>query len=91
MSLYMISYDQHRDKDYTPIWNQLRQWGAKRILESVWFAELNGTAAAVRDTLKTASRNEDSLIVVELKSGSGWAASGAQEEGVTWLRQHILK
>ena len=90
MALFMISYDQHRDKDYTPVWTQLRHWGAKRILESVWFANLNGTAISVRDALQRASRNEDSLVVVEIKAGSLWAAKGAQSEGVEWLKHSVL-
>ena len=37
---YVVSYDQHRDRDYTSVWNQLSQWGAKRVLESVWVPHL---------------------------------------------------
>jgi hypothetical protein len=89
MTMYLVSYDQHRDRDYTSIWNQLKAWGAKRILESVWFVNVSGSAADVCNQLRRASKNEDSLAVVELTSGSNWATSGAQADGVNWLRQHI--
>jgi len=90
MTFYIISYDQHRDKDYTPVWNALRKSGAKRILESVWLLEIGLTAAQVLDSLKQLTRNEDSLAIVELKTESDWAAYRTQPEGVTWLQAHIL-
>ena len=31
MASYLVSYDQHRDRDYTPIWTALRSNGAVRI------------------------------------------------------------
>jgi hypothetical protein len=89
MGLYIISYDQHRDKDYTPVWTALRGWGAKRILESVWFVENAATAAQIRDSLRTQTRDEDSLLVLQIQPGSFWGSFKAQEEGVAWLKTHI--
>ena len=90
MAYYVVSYDQHRDKDYTPVWTQLRNWGARRILESVWFVTSSLTAVQIRDTIRSVTRNEDSVAVIEIKQGSNWAAIAAQEEGVQWLRQNIM-
>jgi hypothetical protein len=91
MTLYIISYDQHRDRDYTPIWTKLRQWNAVRLLESLWLANLNGEIGAIRDELRNVTRNEDSLAVIELKAGSSWATYSAQKAGVDWLQQHLRR
>jgi len=86
---YVISYDQHRDRDYTPVWNQLNSWGAKRVLESVWLLTSALTADQIRDQLMAITRKEDSLLVIELKQASNWGTYQAQAAGVQWLRQNI--
>ncbi len=86
---YVVSYDQHRDRDYTPIWNQLSQWGAKRVLESVWFLTSSMTASEIRDQLMAVTRKEDSLVVLELTPSTKWGTYRAQDEGVQWLRTNI--
>lgn len=88
---YVISYDQHRDRDYTPILTTLRQWGAQRILELVWFVTINATVAQIWDALRAQTRNEDSLMVIELQPGSQWATFNAQAGGVNWLADHIQR
>ncbi len=89
MALYIISYDQHRDRDYTPIWTKLHQWGAVRVLESLWLANLQMTATQARDALRQTTRNEDSLVIIELMSGWGWATYQAQTTGVDWLSRNL--
>jgi hypothetical protein len=91
MALYVVSYDQHRDRDYTPIWTLLHQWDAQRILESVWLVAINATVGAVRDALRAKTRNEDSLMVIELQPGNQWATYNAQINGVDWLTNHIQR
>jgi CRISPR/Cas system-associated endoribonuclease Cas2 len=91
MALYIVSYDQHHDKDYTPVWALLRSWGAKRILESVWLVQHNGDAGRLIGALRQQTKDEDSLIILELKAGSDWVAFRAQDEGVKWLRAYILQ
>ena len=69
----------------------LESWGGVRLLESVWLASLNNTASEVRDALKAAIDGDDSVAVIELKAGSGWAALRTKKEGTDWLRQNIQK
>lgn len=59
------------------------------MLESLWLAHLNGTAEQVRDALRATAKNEDSLVVIELKAKSDWACYAAQDLGVEWLRRNI--
>jgi hypothetical protein len=86
---YVVSYDQHRDRDYTPIWNQFSKWGAKRVLESVLFFTSSMTASEIRDQLMAVTRKEDSLVVLELTPSAKWGTYRAQDEGVQWLRTNI--
>jgi CRISPR/Cas system-associated endoribonuclease Cas2 len=89
MAYFIISYDHHKDRDYTPVWTKLGQWRAVRVLESLWLAHLNGTAEQVRDALRATAKNEDSLVVIELKEKSDWAGYAVQDLGAEWLRRNI--
>jgi CRISPR/Cas system-associated endoribonuclease Cas2 len=89
MSLYVISYDQHRDRDYTAVWTQLRQWGAARILESVWLLDSSQTATSIRERLQTVTRQEDSLFVIQVSANAQWGTFNVQASGLDWLQKHI--
>lgn len=41
-----------------------------RVLETVWWVDYAGTAAQLRDRLKTILGNEDLLLVIEAKSAA---------------------
>ena len=60
------------------------------FVESVWLLDISNTASEIRDWLRKTTRDEDSLVVVELKAGSGWATYNVQADGLTWLRQKVL-
>lgn len=89
MAFYIASYDLHNQRHYQPVWTALETMGATRLLESLWVLTSNLTATQVRDKLKAAADNDDSVAVIELKPGSYWAASRAKDPGVAWLRQNI--
>ena len=89
MAYFMISYDLHNQRTYQPVWDLLESWGAVRLLESVWLAELDNKAGEVRDALAEVIDSDDSTAVLELKAGSGWASTRAKKEGVAWLKEHI--
>jgi CRISPR/Cas system-associated endoribonuclease Cas2 len=90
MAYFVISYDLYKAKHYQPVWDQLKAWGATRALESLWLAHLDGTAAQVRDVLKAIVDDDDSIVVIELKQGSGWGVKRASLAG-HWLKDNILK
>lgn len=90
MACYIISYDLHNQRNYEPVWDLLKHWGAVRLLESLWVLTTNSTAIALRDALKGVMDSDDSCAVVELKPGSHWACQRARDAGVAWLRQNIL-
>jgi flagellar biosynthesis/type III secretory pathway ATPase len=89
MAHFAIGYDLHNQRTYPPVWNLLKSWGAVRLLESFWLATLNSTAAQVRDALQRVVDTDDSVAVIELKTGSDWACVRAKPEGVEWLRRNL--
>ena len=90
MALFAISYDLRKTRNYQPIYDQLGKWGAKRLLESYWLADINTTAGHVRDVLAQLVDGDDGVAVIELHRGSNWATLHAQTAGVNWLQQKVL-
>lgn len=90
MAHYIASYDLHNQRHYQPVWDALETLGATRLLESLWVLSSNLSAQEVRDVILAAADSDDSVAVVELKSGSYWATTRAQPAGVVWLRQNIM-
>lgn len=89
MALYLINYDLRAPEDYAPLYAQLDHWRAKRLLSTVWVAELRGPALVVRDILSALIGSSDRLVVLELKYGSDWSGMRAEESGIQWLRINI--
>ena len=90
MGVYLASYDLHNQRNYQPVWTALEEMGATRLLESLWVLTSSLTAIQIRDRLKQAADSDDSVAVIELKSGSYWATERARQSGVAWLRQNIM-
>ncbi|RWM37916.1 hypothetical protein [Mesorhizobium sp.] len=73
MANYVITYDlngprpSHKEMD-----DHLRKLVANRgrVLETVWWVEYPGTAAQLRDQVKTILGKEDLLLVIEAKSAA---------------------
>lgn len=89
MPLYMISYDERPAHDYTQCYKLLAEWKAERLLQSLWFANLDGTADAVLKALDTALGHNAAVAVVEVFANGDWSTIRAQQQGVQWLQQHI--
>ena len=73
MSNFIITYDlngpnpSHKEMD-----DHLRKLTANRgrVLETVWWVSYSGTAAELRDRVKTILGEEDLLLVIEAKSAA---------------------
>ena len=90
MALYVISYDYRNNRNYDPLYALLERWNAKPLLESVWLANLNGSAPAVRRELVSTGDGDESFAVIELKPNSDWATTpGVKQSGVEWLETHL--
>lgn len=89
MASFLISYDLHKVRNYQPLYDKLDEWGAVRLLESVWLANMTGTAGAIRDVLAGLGDDDDSFAVIELKKGSRWATRRAKKSGNDFLRANL--
>jgi CRISPR/Cas system-associated endoribonuclease Cas2 len=89
MTLYVITYDvRAKNPEYQSLYDQLNEWGAAHLQDSVWLADLNGTAAQVRDALSAHMHPDDTICVIEIFSNSGWATRHARKTGNDWLKSH---
>ena len=55
MTLYVISYDKHHDRDEAPVRTLLRGWGAVSILDSVWLISSLEKATSIRNAMHQAT------------------------------------
>lgn len=91
MNPYLICYDFHTDKNYTPLWNNLRQMGSVRLQESVWLLESALGVAQLRNLISSMIDTQDSVAVLELKPGSTWATVNVNGLATQWLSGHVLQ
>jgi len=90
MYTYSVTYDLHKVRNYQSLWNVLNRLGGQRVLESQWLVRTQMTAPQLRDHLRKSMDNDDSIVVLELKPGSNWAAYAPLPGGITVLQQHVL-
>jgi hypothetical protein len=89
MAHFMISYDLHNRRNYQPLYDALTNWGAVRLLESLWLLSHNSSAIGIRDAVLKLVDGDDSIAVIELKPGSGWCTIRGKPAGVEWLKRNI--
>lgn len=89
MARYIVGYDLHHDRNYQPIWDLLKGWGATRLVEALWVVTTNLSAKQIRQALYDATGQRDSVAVVELQPGSNWSTIGVPDAGNDWLRKNI--
>lgn len=73
MANFIVTYDLNGPRpSHKEIDQLLTKLGAKRgrVLETVWWVDYQGTAADLRDRLKTILGKEDLLLVIEGKSAA---------------------
>ena len=72
MSLYFLTYDLRKSKNYQTLYDELNNFNAVRILDSTWcFNRTNTTAKDLRDYFKQYMDNDDGLMVSEV---TNWAS-----------------
>jgi CRISPR/Cas system-associated endoribonuclease Cas2 len=92
MTLYILTYDERakHGRNYQPLYDLLTGWGAVHMQDSVWLANLNATnAAAVRNAMLVVMHPDDTVCVIQLTPGSGWATINEKPGAADWLRQNI--
>jgi hypothetical protein len=64
MALYVLTYDERasHQHDYGRLYELLDLWKAAHLQNSVWLVDRSGTAAQVRDAMKTHMHTDDSVL-----------------------------
>lgn len=88
---YLITYDLHNRRDYRPLYTLMAQWKAVRLTKSLWMANLQGSAAAVRNDVLARLDNDDTVAVVQLQPGSDWATARAKPAANAWLSSYVAR
>jgi len=91
MKNYIISYDLHDQRNYQPVWDLLNRIGAVRLLESLWVVTTAHGSAQIRDALKAAADQDDSIVVIELIAGAEWSSWNAKPAGTNWLTTNVRR
>ena len=88
MSRYIIAMEQRSlGRNYQPLTDQLRTWGAGQLQIGVWLTEHPGTAANIRRSLGALMHPDDTVCVIQLPDGRAeWATHSAIQAGSDWLR-----
>jgi hypothetical protein len=81
MALYFLDYDLRKQRDYERLYTALREFGAVRILESLWcFKRFNTSTVSLRDHFKAFVDADDGLCVSEVTDWATWKARGTPNE-----------
>ena len=86
MTVYCISYDLIKDKDYEKIIEKIKTYGTwAHAEESLWFVESEKEAPEMRDELKSCMDENDKLIVIRVTLP--WASSNLLKNVTDWLKE----
>jgi CRISPR/Cas system-associated endoribonuclease Cas2 len=87
MTLFVLAYDvRATNHQYQPLYDQLNAWSAAHLQDSVWLADLNRTAADVRNAMMAHMHTNDTVCVIQLPTAPfDWATSYARQTGMDWL------
>ena len=89
MATFIISYDAHNVRDYDTLYEEFADAQAVRLLESVWGADLDNTAAEVRDWVRGLLDDDDSVLVIQVKPKLSWATRLVTKEASAWLKASL--
>ncbi len=78
MGLFVVSYDLIKQKDYQPLWDELKRMGGHKPVESVYFLNLvTDSATAVATHLRQFIDSDDFLVVVKFTEPPAFARAKA--------------
>jgi hypothetical protein len=89
VTLFVLTYDvRATHHDYSSLYALLNSWRAAHLQDSVWLADLNGGAEAIRDAMIAHMHTDDTACVIQLPPTQApqWAVRNCRPEGLTWLK-----
>ncbi|TFG76762.1 MAG: hypothetical protein E4H21_05415 [Thermodesulfobacteriales bacterium] len=88
MSVYMITYELHHDKDYQKIHNGIKSLGGCiHCLRSIWFVRTSFSIPEMHEILKEYIDKDDSLLII--KTSHEWDSLNLPIPCKTWLKHHL--
>lgn len=73
MSSFIVSYDLISDKDYSKLYEAIRDYDSfAHVLESVWIINSSDSSTTIRDNLSSYMDSDDKLFVAKLSGESAW-------------------
>lgn len=85
MSSFLVSYDLISDKNYSKLYEAIRNYGSyAHILESVWIINSSSSSVEIRDNLKHYLDSDDKLFVAKLTGESAW--KNLSNENSNWIK-----
>lgn len=90
MSLYLISYDLIKDKDYEKLYEAIKKMSIQytRPLKSAWIIKHDGSAYDIAVELCKYIDVDDKLIVNKLDSDSSWTQNLGQKT-TEWIKTNF--
>lgn len=70
MTIFFVSYDLRKQRNYQTLYDELNRLKGIRVLESVWSLKLpdTNTCVSVRDHLKKFIDGDDGIIVTKISA-----------------------
>lgn len=92
MKVYQINYDLRKQRDYQPLYDQIKSYGNwAHPLESCWIIASNKSAEQIRDELISVMDADDGILVTRLKGEAAWRQLNHEvdNEMTDWLKQNL--
>jgi len=87
MSSFLISYDLISNKDYSKLYEAIRNYGSfAHVLESVWIIKSTKSSTNIRDDLMSYIDSDDKLFVAKLTGESAWV--NLSTEISNWIKEN---
>lgn len=81
MALYFFEYDLRKQRNYQPLYDELKKFNAVRILESLWcFNRVNTSPSALRDHFRQFIDADDAICVSEVVNWATWKTLGSPNQ-----------
>ena len=88
MSVYLITYELHHDKDYQKIHDAIESLGGCiHCLRSIWLVNTSFSISEIHEILKDKIDSDDSLLI--LKPSREWDGFNLPTVCKTWLKHHL--
>jgi len=84
--LYQVSYDLNKDKNYDKLYEGLKSYDYRKILDSTWLVSTSGSSQQIYDKLRPLIDENDHLFISEVnRNHQGWLPKSDWE----WVNAHL--